>query len=216
MILLVEDAQNIISNLTFALENEGLNVIVATNIKKAINLINKENIELIILDLTLPDGNGLDLYEKEIKRKNIPTIILTVIDEENIVVNSLNKGVDEYMTKPFSTKELVARINRIFLKRQKKNILEVKDIKFDIDKMIVYKDNKVVNLSSLELKILHILFLNINKVVTRSFLLDKIWEYTGNDVEEHTLTVYLNRIRDKLDSDIILTIKGVGYRIDAK
>ena len=118
------------------------------------------------------------------------------------------------MTKPFSTKELLVRINKIILRNKKISIIKIKDIGFDLNKMIVKKDDNELELSSLELKILHLLFINIGKVVKRNTILDKIWEWTGNDVDDHTVTVYLKRIREKIGTDIIITIKGIGYRID--
>ena len=214
MILLIEDASSIINSLTFTLEVNGYKVISAKSIKESISVIEKEKIDLIILDLSLPDGFGLDLYKDVIKEKDISTIILTAIDDEDIVVDALNNEIDEYMTKPFSTKELLARIKRVLLKKEEKYLIKVKDITYDINKMAVYKNDKRIELTSLELKILNLLFININKVVSRSFLLDKIWEWTGNIVDDHTLTVYLKRIRQKLDTDIIVTLKGIGYRID--
>ena len=120
------------------------------------------------------------------------------------------------MTKPFSTKELLVRVNKIILRNNKISVINVKDISFDLNKMIVNKNGKELELTSLELKILHLLFINIGKVVTRDTILDKIWEWTGNCVDDHTITVYLKRIREKLDTDIIITIKGIGYRIDEK
>ena len=146
--------------------------------------------------------------------KNIPTIFLTAKDDENIIVDCLNNGAEDYITKPFSTNELMARVNRILIRNKKSSIIKVKDISFDLDKYEVYKDNKIINLSSLELAILNLLFTNINKVVTRTTILDKIWELTGNDVDDHTVIVYFKRIREKLGTDIIITIKGTGYRID--
>lgn len=100
------------------------------------------------------------------------------------------------------------------MRTKKESVITVKNIKMDMDKMIVYKDDVKIEISSLELKILYLLFLNINKVVRRGTILELIWEATGNDVDDHTLTVYLKRIREKLGSDIITTIKGIGYRID--
>ena len=170
----------------------------------------------IILDITLPDGNGFDLFEKYIKDKNIPTIFLTAKDDEDDIVRGLNIGAEDYITKPFSTKELLARINKVILRSKKQTIVTIKEIKFDMDKMIVYKNDKKIELTSLEIKLLNLLFININKVVTRSTILDKIWEWTGNDVDDHTVTVYFKRIREKLETDIIKTVKGIGYRIDEK
>ena len=111
-----------------------------------------------------------------------------------------------------STRELIARINKILSKNA--SIIEVKDIKFDMDKMQVYKNNEIVNLTSLELKILYLLFSNLNKAVTRNYLIEYIYNLTGNDVNDNTITVYLKRIREKIGNDVIITIKGIGYRIE--
>ena len=110
----------------------------------------------------------------------------------------------------------MARINRIILRNKKNTIIQVQNIKFDMDKMVVYRDNENVEITNLELKILNLLFLNLNKVVKRSEIIDKIWEWTGNDVNDNTVTVYLKRIREKIKTDIIITIKGIGYRIDSE
>lgn len=146
----------------------------------------------------------------------INTIFLTAKDDEDDIVRGLELGAEDYITKPFSTRELIARINRIILKENKNLVVKIKDIQFDIDKMEVFKNSTEVNLTSLELKILHLLFNNLNKVVKRDEIIEKIWEWTGNDVNDNTVTVYLKRIRKKLDSDIIKTIKGIGYRVDTE
>ena len=215
-ILLVEDSLSIIKGLKYSFEKNNDKLIYKTNVKDTIQYLkeNKSKIDFIILDITLPDGNGFDLFEKHIKDTNIPTIFLTAKDEEDDIVKGLNIGAEDYITKPFSTKELLARINKIMLRTKKQSIIIVKDIKFDMDKMIVYKSEKQVELTSLEIKLLSLLFLNIGKVVSRTIILDKIWEWTGNDVDDHTVTVYFKRIREKLGTDIISTVKGIGYRID--
>lgn len=212
-ILLVEDNETIAKALKYALEQEKYKVIRAENIKETLQCLNEE-IDLIILDVSLPDGDGFDLYEKTIKKLNIPTIFLTAKDEENDIIKGLELGAEDYITKPFSAKELIVRMKKILLRQKKNTILKVKDISFDIDKMVVYKNEEKLELTSLELKILHMLFLNMNKVVTRNDIIEKIWEWTGNDVNDNTVTVYLKRIREKLQTDIIITIKGIGYRID--
>ena len=147
-------------------------------------------------------------------KKKIATIFLTAKDDEDDVVKGLELGANDYIIKPFSTRELIARINRITLKGDQHLVIKVKDIEFDIDKMVVLKNSVEINLTSLELKILHLLFVNLNKVVKRDEIIERIWEWTGNDVNDNTVTVYLKRIRKKLDTDIIKTIKGIGYRID--
>jgi DNA-binding response OmpR family regulator len=144
----------------------------------------------------------------------VPTIFLTAKDDENDIVKGLELGADDYITKPFSTRELIARINKIVLKGNKNLKIKVQDIEFDLDKMAVYKNGQEVILTSLELKILNLLFTNINKVVKRDDIIEKVWEWTGNDINDNTVTVYLKRIREKLDSNIIKTIKGIGYRVD--
>ena len=214
-ILLIEDNLSIIKGIKYNLEQNNYQVVEKTNISDSINYLNSNNkIDLIILDVTLPDGNGFNLYENNIKDLNIPTIILTAVDDEDNVVKGLELGVNEYITKPFSMKELLTRINRIMVRKNNNSTIKIKDITYNYDKMEVYKNNQKIELSSLELKILNLLFNNINKVVTRNLLLDKIWEWTGNDVDDHTITVYLKRIREKINTDIIITVKGIGYRID--
>ena len=212
-ILLVEDNETIAKALKYALEQENYKVTCTENVKETLQSLNEE-IALIILDVSLPDGNGFELYEKNIKKLNIPTIFLTAKDEENDIIKGLELGAEDYITKPFSAKELMVRMKKILLRQKKNTILKVQDISFDIDKMVVYKNEEKLDLTSLELKILHMLFLNMNKVVTRNDIIEKIWEWTGNDVNDNTVTVYLKRIREKLQTDIIITIKGIGYRID--
>lgn len=214
-ILLVEDNETIAKALSYTLEQQKYSVIHTTNVKETEKILAK-GIDLIILDVTLPDGNGFELYKNAIKQLNIPTIFLTARDDEVDIVKGLELGAEDYITKPFGTKELLARIKKILLRQKKNTILKVKDICFDIDKMVVYKNNEPIELTSLELKILHMLFLNLNKVVKRDDIIEKIWEWTGNDVNDNTVTVYLKRIREKLQTDIIITIKGIGYRIDEK
>ena len=210
-ILLVEDIESIIKGLTYSLEKSNYKLVIKTTIKDTKEyLLSNTNIDLIILDITLPDGNGFDLYKNQIKNMEIPVIFLTARDSEEDIVNALDMGASDYLTKPFRTGELIARINKIL---NKKTIC-IKNITYDLNKMCVYKDDKVINLTTLELKILGLLFSNINKVVTRDKIIDSIWEWTGNDVNDNTVTVYMKRIRGKLDSDIIITLKGIGYRID--
>ena len=213
-ILLVEDNSSLAEGLIYALEQNNFKVVHKVNVNVTKEFLDKNRPDLIILDISLPDGNGFELYENNIKDKKLPTIFLTARDDEETIVKGLEIGADDYITKPFSTKELIARIKKILGKGQKNLVIEVKDIKFDLDKMVVYKNKKEVQLTSLELKILNLLFTNLNKVVTRNYIIDKIWEWTGNDVNDNTVTVYLKRIREKLDTDIIITIKGIGYRVD--
>lgn len=213
-ILLVEDSDMVAKGLIYSLKQNGYDVIHKTTEKETITFLKENSVNLVILDISLPDGNGFDIYENVIKEKKIPTVFLTAKDEEDDIVRGLESGADDYMTKPFSTRELIARINKILSKESKNQVITVGDIKFHLDKMTVFKREKEIIFSSLELKILNLLFTNLNKVVTREEIIYKIWEWTGNDVYDNTVTVYLKRIREKLDCDIIKTVKGIGYRID--
>ena len=214
-ILLIEDTESIIKGLTYSFEKNNYNLTVKTTIKDSKEyLINNSYIDLIILDITLPDGNGFELFENTIKNLKIPTIFLTAKDEEDDIVKGLNIGAEDYITKPFSTKELMARVNRILLRTKKQSIIKIKDISFDMDKLVLMKDTIPIELTALELKLVNLLFNNLNKVVSRNVILDKIWDWTGNYVDDHTVTVYFKRIREKIGTDIITTIKGMGYRID--
>ena len=214
-ILLVEDAESIIKGLTYSLEKSNYKLVIKTTIKDTKEyLLSNTNIDLIILDITLPDGNGFDLFVNTIKNLKIPTIFLTAKDEEDDIVKGLDIGAEDYITKPFSTREVIARINRILLRCKKKSIIRIKDISYDMDKLVLMKNNTPIELTALELKLVNLLFVNINKVVSRNVILDKIWDWTGNYVDDHTVTVYFKRIREKIGTNIITTIKGMGYRID--
>lgn len=209
-ILLVEDNKSISDNLKYTFNINNMDLDVTNNIKSTKEYLEHNKPSLIILDVTLPDGNGFDLYKNELSKMNIPVIFLTACDTEENIVSALNMGAGDYITKPFRTLELIARINKILHKKT----IKIKDITIDMNKMIVTKNNEIINLTTLEYKILNLLIENINKVVTRERIIDSIWEWTGNDVNDNTITVYMKRIREKLNSDIIITIKGIGYRID--
>ena len=214
-ILLIEDNITISKGLQYFFEKSGFNMDISNTISNAIEKIENKKYDLIILDIALPDGNGCDFYKNYIKKTEIPTIFLTANDTEDDIVKGFDLGADDYITKPFSSRELLARAKRILMKN-KKNIICVRNIKFDFEKMEVYKDENKIDFTSLELKILSLLFSNINKVVSRAYILECIWNWTGNDVYDNTVTVYMKRIRAKIGENIIITVKGVGYRIDEK
>ena len=214
-ILLVEDNESIAQGLAYAFEKNHYTFLYKTTVRETKEyLAGHSDIDLIILDISLPDGNGFILYEYEIKKLGIPTIFLTAKDDEDDIVRGLEEGAEDYVTKPFSTKELLARVKKITLRMKQQHILRIGDVTFDIDKPALYTGDKQVELTALEMKIVGLLFANLGKVVTRNTLLDKIWEWTGNFVDDHTVTVYLGRIREKIGTDIIITVKGMGYRID--
>ncbi len=217
-ILLVEDNLTIVKGLEYTFKKNNYILNYKTTFYEAKKYLEDSinKVDLIILDITLPDGNGFNLFKNYIKEQNIPTIFLTAEDGEDEIVKALNEGAEDYIVKPFRIKELLARVNKILKNYNKSSVIKVKNISFDMDKMVVKKDEEIVSLTPLELRLLHLLFLNINKVVSRNVILDRIWDLTGNDVDSHTITVYFKRIREKLGTDIIVTIKGVGYRIDGE
>lgn len=214
-VLLIEDNDSIVSGLKYSLEQEKYKVFSCTNVADTIKFLEEnKQVDIAIIDISLPDGNGFDLYQNYIKEKNIPSIFLTARDSEDDVVKGLELGVEDYMTKPFSTRELLARIKRNIMKHKNESVITIKGINFDFDKMEVSKDGKGIPLTRLELMILQLLFTNLGKVVRRDYIIEKIWEWTRNDVNDNTVTVYMKRIREKIGVDIIITIKGIGYRID--
>lgn len=215
-ILLVEDSETIIMGLKYSLEQEGFNVIVSKSIEEALN---EKEYDLVLLDITLPDGNGFELFKKIKEKNDVPVIFLTARDEEINVVKGLDLGAEDYVVKPFRLKELISRI-KVALRRYNKlpeGIINIKGISIDLEKREVKYNDKIIDFTSLEYKILMMLISNKNKLVTRDMLLDKIWDIAGNFVNDNTLSVYIKRIREKLgdtDGQIIKTIRGVGYRID--
>lgn len=214
-VLLIEDNESIVSGLKYSLEQEKYKVFSCTNVADTIKFLEEnKQVDIAIIDISLPDGNGFDLYQNYIKEKNIPSIFLTARDSEDDVVKGLELGVEDYMTKPFSTRELLARMKRNIMKHKNESVITIEGVSFDFDKMEVSKDGKVIPLTRLELMILQLLFTNLGKVVRRDYIIEKIWEWTRNDVNDNTVTVYMKRIREKIGVDIIITIKGIGYRID--
>lgn len=217
-ILLVEDNETIIMGLKYSLEQESFQIIPSKTKKEAEEILKIEKIDLVLLDVTLPDGNGFDICKIIKAKMDIPVIFLTAQDEETSVVIGLDLGADDYVVKPFRTKELISRINSVLRRYdksiEKSNIIQYKDIKIDVNMAKVYKDNEEIIFTSLEYRILLMLFSNQNKLITREQLLDKIWDVAGNFVNDNTLTVYIKRIREKLgNEEIIKTVRGLGYRI---
>lgn len=214
-ILLIEDSSIITEGLLYLFRIEKINIISVNNLKEAsLYLKYHDNIDMIILDIMLPDGNGISYYKSNLKNYNIPVLFLSAVSDDEIIVNLLECGCEDYITKPFSSKELIARVNKILRNKRKENIITIKDLTYDTNKLTLYRGDEEIILSPLELKIFNYLALNFNYVVSRDILLDKVWDWTGNFVDDHTITVYLQRIRDKIGKDIIKTIKGIGYRID--
>ncbi len=211
-VLLVEDNYSIAKGLIYAFEQNEFEVKYAKSIAKASKFLNAEKFNIMILDVMLPDGNGFEFYKKIKEEHFTPTIFLTAKDDEDDIVNGLELGAEDYVTKPFLIRELIARMNKI-LSKSKSNKIKIKDISIDLDKMVAYKNDEEINLTALETKLLIYMFTNSGKVLNRECIIEKIWDWTRNDVNDNTISVYIKRIREKLDTDIIVTIKGIGYMV---
>lgn len=211
-ILLVEDNKSIIKGLEYAFAQNGYSCEYCLSLDEAVRKA-PFNYDVAVLDIMLPDGNGFDLFKKIRRYSDLSVIFLTAVDDEDSVVNGLELGADDYITKPFSTRELIARIKRVANKNSKKNIITVSGVTLDLDKSAVFENGKQLELTALEYKLLSLLMQNAGKVVTRELIFEKIWDASGNFVNDNTLTVYIKRIRKKLDADIIKTVKGMGYQV---
>lgn len=218
-ILLIEDNKGITEGLCDTFTEPEYELLTAGNLNEAGALLS-EHPGLVLLDVSLPDGNGFDFYSERLEKEKTPVIFLTARDEENDIVKGLELGAEDYITKPFSVRELVARVNRVFLRRKSddsSSVIHAGSISYDMDKKEARRDGQLIALSNLENRILDLLFTNHDKAVSRrNAVLDCIWEATGNDVYDHTVTVYMKRIRAKLGEDVIKTVKeGIGYRVDS-
>ena len=217
-ILLVEDNDSIILGLEYLLKEENYKCIVVKNKNHALNMLDKEKFDLILLDISLPDGNGFELCKYIKEKKNTPVIFLTAKDEEKDVVLGFDLGADDYIIKPFRNRELISRIKNVLRRNGNiDNCLICGNIKIDTISGKVYKDEQEINLTKLEYKILVNLFTNKKRLITREEILNDIWDVAGNFVNDNTLTVYIKRIREKIgdkDGNIIETVRGIGYRVN--
>ena len=220
MVLIIEDDLAIRSGLEYFLKEEGFNVITKENGISGIECINND-IELVLLDINLPDIDGYEVFKKIKKMKDIPIIFLTANDLEVSIVRGLDMGADDYITKPFKARELVSRMKKALRKKVNDNYINIKNIKIDLREAKVYKDDKEVFLTSLEYKILITMALSLNKVFTREKILSDIWDINEDFVNDNTLTVYIKRLREKIETDpstpeIIKTIRRIVYMIGDK
>lgn len=217
-ILLVEDNEAIIMGLEYLLTQEGYQTETARSIKEANAAVERETVDLILLDISLPDGNGFE-FCKDIKRVNdTPVIFLTAREEETDVVKGLDMGADDYVVKPFRNRELVSRIKNILRRNGKgAKVLQCRDITLNLETGKVSRGEKEIMLTKLEYKILSTMLAYPGKLFTREEILASIWDISNNFVNDNTLSVTIKRIREKLgdeDGAIIKTVRGMGYRIE--
>jgi DNA-binding response OmpR family regulator len=221
-ILLVEDDKSIVSSLTVFLQSEDCLVDSVDGQTGAIEKINTDSFDLVLLDISLSDGNGFAICSAIKKQTNIPVIFLTASDDEYSVVTGLELGADDYISKPFRPRELLARIHTVLRrfgeKNEKKEVLICKDISIDTKKAIVRKKDTELHLSALEYRLLLIFLQNQGMVFSRRNLLELIWDASGEFINDNTLTVYMKRLRDKIEDDpqnpkILVTVRGLGYKV---
>ncbi|WP_230504741.1 response regulator transcription factor [Sutcliffiella rhizosphaerae] len=223
-VLMVEDDRTIAAGLEFSLRQEGYETIVCYDTQSAKIMIDNRlhEIDLCLFDLSLPDGSGYDLCEKVKKQGDKPVIFLTAFDDEVNVVMGLDMGADDYITKPFRVRELLSRINSVLRRYQKqpekpKNYIDMVNIRIHTLEGKVYKNGEEIPLTALEYRLLMIFATHIGQVLTRPQLLDRIWDVAGDFVNDNTLTVYIKRLREKLEDNpqtpvIIQTVRGMGYK----
>lgn len=221
-IFLLEDDEAIGIGLTYSLENEGYNVTLAKSVKEAEKIIDEKEFSLYILDLTLPDGSGYDVCKRIKAKGDLPVIFLTAYDDEVNVIMGFELGADDYISKPFRVKELMLRIKSVMRRYSNETsdgIIKINNLKINTNEAKVYKNNEEIILTAMEYRLLLILLSNRGKVLSRTALLEKIWDVAGDFVEDNTLTVYIKRLRDKIEEDpakpeFIKTVRGLGYVIE--
>ena len=221
-IFLLEDDDAIALGLCYSLQNEGYNVTLAKSVSEATDIVEKNDFALYILDLTLPDGSGYDVCKKIKSIGDRPVIFLTAYDDEVNVVMGFDLGADDYITKPFRLKELLVRIKSVLRRYNRTGgdaTVKIKNITINTNEAKVYKNGEEIVLTAMEYRLLLILLNDRGKVLSRSQLPETIWDVEGDFVEDNTLTVYIKRLRDKIEEDaassqIIKTVRGLGYMID--
>lgn len=217
MILIVEDDRFILEGLILSLKDEGFELVSASSFKEASALIEEKlnKMELILLDVTLPDGSGFDLFQMIREKSDVPILFLTAIDDEIHKVMALEQGADDYITKPFHIRELIARM-RAVMRRYKGNettLIQIGDNRIDLTRGKIWQNGQEVILTAMEYKLLLIFVNNRTQLLTRDQILDTLYDDLGEYVSDNTLTVYIKRLRDKLGTDFIETVRGIGYRL---
>ena len=217
-ILLIEDNEAIIMGLEYLLEQEGYQAETARNLKEAYDVVEREAVDLILLDISLPDGDGFDFCKSIKKNNDIPVIFLTAREEETDVVKGLDMGADDYIIKPFRNRELISRIKSVLRRNGKgSRLLQCHDITIDLEKGKVSRGEREISLTKLEYKILSTMFAHPGKLFTREEILAGIWDMSNNFVNDNTLTVTIKRIREMLgdeNGEVIKTVRGMGYRVE--
>lgn len=220
-ILLVEDDKGIVANLTEYLTSEGYSVKSASGQAGAMKLLESERFDLALIDISLSDGNGFAVCSAIKADYGIPVIFLTASSDEYSTVTGFEIGADDYISKPFRPRELVTRIRNILrLTRGAGTVIHLGELTVDTVKGTVSKNGRDLYLSALEYRLFLVFLSNRGMVLTRSQLLEAIWDIAGEFVNDNTLTVYIKRLREKIEDDpqnptVIKTVRGLGYKVDA-
>ena len=219
-ILYVEDDLSLIDGLKYTLEASGYFVDNARTVKEALSLYPRNQYELLLLDVTLPDGTGFDICKEVRNSSTVPIIFLTASDQEISIVRGLDMGGDDYITKPFKLNELLSRIKAL-LRRSTQfsgtEVLEANGIKIDTVERLVWKNGELLELTLVEYKLLCLFLRNPNHLLSREMILDRMWDGNGNYVDDNTLSVYIRRLRNKIEDNpnqpkFLLTERGIGYK----
>ncbi len=219
-ILLVEDDKNIVLNLTEFLNNEGYIVRNVSGQTAAMEFLSKESVDLVLLDVSLAEGNGFATCKAIKAEYDLPVIFLTASGDEFSTVTGFDLGADDYIPKPFRPRELVSRIKNVLRRSGSTGkVVKLGDVVVDTEKGIALKNNKELYLSALEYRLLLFFINNRGILLSRNQLLDALWDVAGDYVNDNTLTVYIKRLREKIEDDpanprIILTVRGSGYKVE--
>ncbi|HBF6022922.1 TPA: response regulator transcription factor [Clostridioides difficile] len=220
-ILLVEDDLSLIYGLEYSIQKNGFSVDVARTVEEALQIYKEKNYDLLLLDVSLPDGDGFDICKRVREASNVPIIFLTASDEEVNVVMGLDMGGDDYITKPFKLNELISRIKALLRRYNftSENVTELKsnNITVKLLENRVFKNEIELELTTAEYKLLCLLMKNKNIVLTRKNIFDKLWDGNGSFVDDNTLSVYVRRLRNKIEDNpenpkILLTVRRMGYK----
>lgn len=221
-IFVLEDDAAIAMGLTYALQQEGYGTTHCKTVQEALKTIEQESFSLYILDLTLPDGSGYDVCKAIKEKGDLPVIFLTAYDEEVNVIMGFEMGADDYISKPFRVRELMARIKSVlrrYTKETSNGVIRLKDLQIRTAEAKVYRGTTEIPLTALEYRLLLILLNHRGQVLSRTQLLENIWDVAGDFVEDNTLTVYIKRLRNKIEemsgqTEYIKTVRGMGYMIE--
>jgi len=218
-ILFAEDDEIIASGVVYALQSEGWEVSHCNDVNGALRTLAVKKITFALLDLSLPDGNGYTIFEQIKKTSDIPVIFLTAADDEGNTVKALEMGADDYIAKPFRVRELLARIKTVLrrAKNEENGCYQLDGVKIDASRAKVHRGGAEVPLTAMEYRLLLTFAQNKGQVLTRAQMLENLWDVAGNFVNDNTLTVYIKRLREKLEDDpqnprIIQTVRGLGYK----